>query len=63
MQQIPDVKTLARREFFNKKYGFSARELERLRAVKLKARWNPKEEITQEVIDRAMEEFKSREDK
>ena len=63
MQQIPDAKTLAKRAFFDKKYGFSAPEFERLRVEKLKARRNPKEKITQEQIDLAMEEFKSREDK
>ena len=63
MQQIPDAKNLARREFFNKKYGFSAPDFERLRVEKLKARRNPPKKITQDDIDLAMEEFNSREDK
>ena len=62
MQQIPDAKTIAKREFFDKKYGFSAPDLERLRVEKLKARRNPPKKITQDDIDLAMEEFKSREE-
>jgi len=40
----------------------SPMDLVRLQRIKAKAKKNPPQEITQETIDRAMEEYKSRQE-